>query len=80
MIPGWTNALVVNRYRTVNLPYSDMLLSGVTIHSSPNIDILSVRFDRDLNFETNMHCVVLFVCQIVVNLWMLRDVFEDTFG
>ena len=39
-------------------PRGDLVLSGVSIRASPNLDILGVKFDRKLTFETV--CVLLF--------------------
>ena len=47
--PNKTNALVVSRSRTVKRPHGDLILSGVSIHASPNLDILGVKFDSMLS-------------------------------
>ena len=56
--PNKTKALVVSRSRTVSPPYGDLILSGVSIRASPNLDILSVKFDSSSPSKTM--CVVLF--------------------
>ena len=49
--PNKARARVVSRSRTVNPPYDDLVLSGVSIRASPNLDILGVKFDSKLTFE-----------------------------
>ena len=52
-------ALVVSRYRTVNPPQGDLVLSLVYVHASPNLDILGVKFDsRSLTFEDHVRGIV----------------------
>ena len=46
-----TKAFVVNRSRTVNPPHGDLVLSGVSICASPNLDILGMPFDSRLTIE-----------------------------
>ena len=55
--PNKTKALVVSRSRTVNPPHGDLVLSGVSICASPNLDILGVKFDRRSPSKTM--CVAL---------------------
>ena len=52
--PYNTKALVVNRFRTVNPPLGDLILSVVSICASPNLDILGVKFDSRLTFEDHV--------------------------
>ena len=52
-----TAALVVSRSRTVNPLRVDMVLSEVSIRSSPNLDILGLNFDSSSHSKTM--CVVL---------------------
>ena len=49
--PNKTKALVVSRSRSVNPPHGDLVLSGVSIYTSPNRNIFSVKFDSRLTFE-----------------------------
>ena len=42
--PNKTTDLVVSRSRTVNIPNSGSVMSGVSICASPNLDILGVKF------------------------------------
>ena len=46
-----TKPLVVNRYRTVSPRHGDLVLSGVSIGASPNLNILGVKFNSKLTFE-----------------------------
>ena len=61
--PIKTKALVVSRSRTANPPHGDLVLSGVYIRASPNLDILGVKFDRKLTFEDHEHGIVSPVSQ-----------------
>ena len=58
--PYKTKAIVISRSRTVENPYGDLVLSGVCISASPNLDILGVKFDSKLTFED--------MCGIVPNV------------
>ena len=49
-----TKALVVSRSRTVSPPHGDLVLSGISIRASPNLDILGVKFDRKFAFEDHV--------------------------
>ena len=42
--PNKTTAIVVSRSRTVNAPHGNLVLSGVSIWASPNLDIFRVKF------------------------------------
>ena len=56
--PNKTNALAVIVY----LPHGDLVLSEVSIRTSPNLDILGVKFDSKLTFED--HVRVLFLVSL----------------
>ena len=56
--PNKIKALFFSRSRTVNPPYGDVVLSVVSIPSSPNLDILGVKFDNKLTFEGHMRGIV----------------------
>ena len=58
-----TNALVVSRSITINAPHGDLVLSGVSICASLNLDILGVKFDSRLTFEDHVHGIVFRVSQ-----------------
>ena len=61
--PNKTKALVVSRSRTVNPPHGDLVLSGVFIQASPNLDILCAKFDSELTFEDHVLDIVFRVSQ-----------------
>ena len=73
-----TKALVVSRSRTVNPPYGDLVLSGVCICASPNLDILGVKFDSRLKFEDHVRGIVSSVSQRIGILRLVKRVFVDT--
>ena len=58
-----TKALVVSRSSSVNPFLGDLVLSGVSICASPNLDILCVKFDRRLAFEDHVRGIVSSVSQ-----------------
>ena len=59
--PNKVKALVVSRSRTVNSPHGDLVLSGVSIHPGPNLDILGVKFDSKLTFKDHARGIVALV-------------------
>ena len=61
--PNKIEALVVSRSRTVNPPHGDLVLPGVSICASPNLDILSVKFDSRLTFDDHVGGIVSHVSQ-----------------
>ena len=42
-----TKAVVVSRSRTVTPPYGDLVISGVSIRATPNLNILGVKSDSN---------------------------------
>ena len=54
---------VASRNRTVNPPHVDLVLSGVFICASPNLDIFGVKFDNRLTFEDHVRGIVSRVFQ-----------------
>ena len=56
--PNKTKALVVRRTRTVSPPHGNLVLSGVSIRASSNLDILGVKFDSRLTFEDHVQGIV----------------------
>ena len=59
-----TRGLVVRRSRTVKPPHVNVVLSGVYICASPNLDILAVKFDSRLtSYEDHVHDIVSRVSQ-----------------
>ena len=73
-----SKALVVSRSRTVYPPHGDLGLSGVLILSNPSLDILGVRFDCKLTFESHVRGVVSRVSQRIGILRMVNGVYADT--
>ena len=58
-----TKSFIVSRSRIVSPPHSDLVLSGVSIEASPNLDILSVKVDNKLTFKDHVHGIVSQVSQ-----------------
>ena len=73
-----TNALLVSRSRTVNILHGDLALSVVSICTSPNLDILGVKFDSRLTFEDHFRGIVSRLSQRIGNLRLVKHVFVDT--
>ena len=78
MNPNKTKALVVSRSKTVNPPMGDLVLSGVSICASPNLDILGVKFDSRLTFENHVRGIVSLVSQRDGILRLVKYVFVDS--
>ena len=76
--PYKTMALVVSRSRTANPPHGDLVLSGMSICVSPNLDILGVKFDSRLTFEDFARGIVSRVSQITGILRSVKHVCADT--
>ena len=71
-------ALVVSRYRIVNPPYLDWVLSGVSIRASANLNILGVEFDSKLIFEDHVPGIVSRVSQRMGILRLVKRIFGHT--
>ena len=56
--PNKTKTLVVSRSRTGNPPHGDLVLHGVLIYASPNIDILVMNFDSKLSSENHVRGII----------------------
>ena len=76
--PNKTKALVVSRSRTVNPPHSDLVLSGVSICASPNLDIPGVKVDSRLTFEYHACSIASRASQSIAILILVKPVFVDT--
>ena len=63
-----TEALMVCRSRTVNPPHGDLVLSGISICASNNLDILEVKFRG----------IVSHGSQRIYILRLVKNVFVDT--
>ena len=46
------------RSRTVNTTHGDLVLSGVSICASPNLNIFVMKFDSGLTFKDHLHGIV----------------------
>ena len=73
-----TKALVVSRSRTVNRPHGDLVLSGVSICASPNLEILGVMCDSKVTFEDHGRGIVSHVSHRIGVLRLVNRVFVDT--
>ena len=71
-------ALVVSRSRTMSHPHGDLVLSGVSIRASPNLDILGVKFDSKLTFEDYVRGIISRVSQIICILRLVKRIFVGT--
>ena len=70
--PYKTMTLGVSRSRTVNPLHGDLVFSGVSIRASPNLDILSVKFDSKLTFDDHVRGIVSRVSQRIGILRMVK--------
>ena len=59
-------------------PHGDLVLSGLSIQASPNLDILRVKFDRKLTFEDHVRGIVSRVSQRNGILRLVKHIFVDT--
>ena len=73
--PNKIKALVVSRSRTVSPPHGDLVLSGVSIRASANIDILGVKFNSKLTFEDHVCGIVSHVSKIISILRVVKRIF-----
>ena len=60
-------------------PYGGFVLSGVSIRASPNLEILGVKFDSKLAFESHVRGIVTGVSQRICILRTVKLIFVDTF-
>ena len=73
-----TKSLVVSISRTVSPPHGDLVLSGVSIRASPNLDIIGAKFESKLTFEDHEREIVSHVSQRIGILRMVKRIFVDT--
>ena len=73
-----TKSLVVGRSTTVNPPHGDLVLSAVSICSTPYLVILCVRFDSRLIFKDHVSGIVSLVSQRIGILRLVKRIFVDT--
>ena len=76
--PNQSKVLVVSWSGTDNPLQVDLVLSGVSIHDSPNLDILGMKFDGKLIFEDNVQGIVSHVCQRIGILRLVKQIFVET--
>ena len=62
----------------MNPPHGDLVLSGVSICPSPNLDILGVKLDSKLTFENHVRGIVYRVSKRIDILRLVKRVFVDT--
>ena len=72
--PSKTKALVVRRSRTVSPPHGDLVLSGVSIWASPNLDILGVKFVSKFTFDVHVRGIVPRVSQRIDILRLVKRI------
>ena len=72
--PNKTKALVISTARTVSPPHVDLVLSGVYIRSSPNLDILGVKFDSKLTFKDHVRGIVSRVSRRIGILRLVKHI------
>ena len=76
--PNKTKALVISRFKTVNPPYGDLVLSGVSICASHNLDILDMKCNSRVTFEDHVRFIVSRVSQRIDILKLVTCVSMDT--
>ena len=76
--PNKTKALVVSRPFTVNTSHDDLVLSGIFICTSPNLDVLGVKFDNRLIFENHVRGIVFRFSPRISIFRLVKRVFMDT--
>ena len=59
-------------------PHGELVLSGVSIRTSPNLVILGVKFDIKLTFEDHVLGIVSSVSQRICVLRLVKNIFVDT--
>ena len=63
---------------TVSPPHGDLVLPGVSIGASANLDILGVKIDRNLTFEDYVRDIVSRGSQRIGILRLVKLIFEHT--
>ena len=58
--------------------HGDLVLSGVSIRPSPNLDILGVKFDSKFTFEEHVRGIVSLVSRTIGILRLVKRIFVDT--
>ena len=78
LLPKQTKALVVSHSTTVNPAHGVLVLSGVSIRATPNLDILGKKFDIKLTFEGNVRGSVLCISSRTGTLMLVKLDFVGT--
>ena len=76
--PNKTKILVVSRSRTVNPSLGELVLSGVSICTSPSLDIFGAKFDRPCAWEDHVSGIVSCASQRVGILMLVKCILVDT--
>ena len=76
--PNITKALVASRSRTVSPLHGDLVLSGVSIRASPNLDTLGVKFNSKLTLEVHGRGIVSRLSRRIGILKLVKRTFVDT--
>ena len=69
--PTQTKILADCRSRIVNLPNGDLVLSGVSIRFSPNLDILGMKIDCKLTFADHVRGI-LFLMSLTELVFLIK--------
>ena len=56
----------------------DLVLAGVSIRASPNLDILGMKYNRKLTIEDHVRGIVSVVAKRIGILWLVKHIFVDT--
>ena len=75
--PNKTKSLVVSRSRIVSPSHGDLVLSGVSIRASTNLDNLGVKFESKRTFKDHMRGIVSHVSRRIRILRLVKRIFVD---
>ena len=62
----------------MNPAHGEVVLSGVSFRSGPNLDVLGVKFDSKLTFEDYVRGIVSRVSQKKMYFEVVKRILEDT--
>ena len=71
--------LVISRSKTVNPLHGDLVLSGVSIRESPNLDTLGVKFDSNLIILDHVCSIFSRVFLRIRILRLVKRIYVDTY-
>ena len=63
---------------TLSPPLGDLVLYGISIRASPNLEILGVKFDSKLTFEDHVRGIFSYVTQRIGILRLVKRIFVGT--